>query len=1020
MSATAAAFRATVTAAGFVLDVPVIGAVEAAERVLAHWEDGADLRLLPDGRWLLVLAAPVGIRADGAPGLPVRRPGGGGLAAVGTEGAPVPAGRLALTTAGAVTTHRIAELRPVDPSGWLDPAGLTLHRLAPVGSVAEPDPVAEDLSRPARPDLRAAAGIGARSKRARRLTEAAPVSGRPRPLSRLRRSLRPLPLLQSLRSLSLPRLARSFLRPRWADASGRLAFVTVTVLMAVAVVVMALWSVHLILGRGLHPAGSVFALVAAAAVLGGRGRRYHIAATSGAGKPASGAVAPRALASRAVPRPTRARRPPLAGLLARLAMRTPAGGLVQGRHARYLRELTRAFEQRRWDDALRDALRLADASSGAEQGWLSLGLPRRHTGPLRPTPTAGGPAGVSPLSGPTVKSMLADLYRQAAAALEREGRIDEAAFVLADLLDVPAEAAALLDRHGRAAQAAELAEGRDLAADLVVRLWWQAGERDRAIRTAHRRAAFAGAVDRLSADDPQAGRELRTAWVEHCRASGDRLGAVEAAWPDEALRPSVVADLRDAVALGGPARGRALAHLLALGAGEATRAFALAVLEDGGDGSSGSDGSDGSDGSNSSGSSEASAAGEGARARATGRSALATALAELPGADPAGDRELATAAVRAVVRDGGFGDAGTLDQRTEEALFERLMKRADPLTAADLPRPRRTARPTVDGRSELSFADRPGTLPVLDAARLESGLLLVACGQAGVRLLGPDGRVRARWDVPADELVLADHGGAALLVARYGQLREISRLDLGTRAVRYWTTLRVRRLVPSFDGRHLLTVDDDGIAVLDTLAARPTVVWRELGGEQRPVGPVVRTPTSCASVVSSRLPRGKVLTELWRWDQPGWELRSRTGLDAEHLTEGTAVLASGRLLTAEPDREQGRTTLRWSTDRPPAEQLVAGVAPAGPVVDGDHWALALSPAADGTVRVRTGTASATEGPRTLLLPNATAAGQVGAGAPTVGLRHHGGALTFWHRSGRVLATTTDGSAVLANLRVTVG
>lgn len=597
--------------------------------------------------------------------------------------------------------------------------------------------------------------------------------------------------------------------------------------------------------------------------------------------------------------------------------------------------------------------------------------------------------------------MLADLYRQAATALEREGRIDEAAFVLADLLDTPAEAVALLDRHGRAAQAAELAEGRDLAADLVVRLWWRAGERDRAIRTAHRRAAFAGAVDRLSADDPQAGRELRTAWVEHCRAGGDRLGAVEAAWPDEALRPTVAADLRDAVALGGPARGRALAHLLALGAGEATRALALAVLEDDGDGSYGSDGADGS--------------GEGVRARTTGRSALAAALAEVPGADPTGDRELATAAIRAVVRDGGFdGSGGTLDQRTELALFERLAKRADPLAAADLPPPRRTARPAADDRSDLAFVDRPGTLPVLDAVRLESGLLLVACGQAGVRLLAPDGRVRARWDVPADELVLADHGGTALLVARYGQVREISRLDLGTRAVRYWSTLRVRALAPSFDGRQLLTVDEEGIAVLDTLAARPTVVWRELGGGQRPVGPVVRTPTSCASVVSSRLPGGGVLTELWRWDQPGWELRARTGLDTEHLTEGSALLAGGRLLTAEPEPAQGRTALRWSTDRLLAEQLVEGVAAAGPVVDGDHWALTLAPAADGTVRVRTGTASATEGLRTLLLPNATAA------ASPVGLRHHGGALTFRHRSGRVLATTADGSAVLANLRVTAG
>ncbi|MFJ9951905.1 bpX6 domain-containing protein [Kitasatospora sp. NPDC091207] len=1007
MSSTAAAFRATVTAAGFVLDVPVIGAAEAAGRVLAHWADGADLRRLPDGRWLLVLAEPVGTRGDRAPGLPVRR-SGGGLAAVGTEGLPVPAGRLALAVAGVVTTHRIADLPPLDPSDWLDPTGLTPHRLAPVGVVAEPGPVVEDLARPARPDLRAAAGVGARSARARRLIEAAPAGGRRRPRLRLPGRLGPAGLF------------RWFRLPRWGDASGRVAFVTVAVLIVVGAVLLSLWFARLVLDRGLHSSGGLLVVLAVALTIARA--RNSLGGTPG-GSRSTARPAPPAAA-----RPRRTRRPLLGGLLARLVVRTPAGRLVQGRHARYLRELTHAFEQRRWDDALRDALRLADDSPAAEQGWLSLGLPRRFAGALRPTPVTGGPAGVSPLSGSTVRQHLSGLYRQAAAALEREGRIDEAAFVLADLLAAPAEAVALLDRHGRAASAAELAEGRDLAADLVVRLWWRAGERERAIRTAHRRAAFAVAVERLGADDPRAGRELRTAWVEHCRTSGDRLGAVEAAWPDETLRPSVVADLRDAVALGGPARGRALAHLLALGAGEATRTLALAVLTDDGPGA-GEHTAAGEDPE--AGRTEADRDGTGGRERAwtTGRSALATALAGLPGADPAGDRELATAAVRAVVRDGGFGgfggaggSGGTVDQRTEQAWFGQLMKRADPLAAADLPRPRRTARPAAGGPGDQAFVDRPGTLPVLDAARLESGLLLVACGQAGVRLLGPDGRVRARWDVPADELVLADHGGAALLVARYGQVREVARLDLGTRAVRYWSTLRVRRLAPTFDGRQLLTVDEDGIAVLDTLAARPTVVWRELGGEQRPVGPVVRTPTSCASVVASRLPGGGQLTELWRWDQPGWELRARTGLDAGLLTEGTVPLANGRLLTAEPEPAEGRTALRWSGEQVAAERFVEGTAPAGPVVDGEHWALTLSPAADGTVHVRTGTATATTTPRTLVLPNAVAArstpGEAGATTPAVGLRHHGGALTLWHRSGRLLATTADGSAVLANLRVT--
>ncbi|MFD0351134.1 bpX6 domain-containing protein [Kitasatospora aburaviensis] len=173
MSATPGAeFRATVTAAGFVLDAPVIGTAEAAERVLAGWQEGAALHALPDGRWLLTLVEPVEARADRAPGLPVVRTDSGGLSAVGADPAPAAPGRLALSTGGVTAVHRLSDLTELDPSGWLDPSGLTLHRPRPVGP-AEPEaaPVREDLPQRPRPDLRKAAGIGPRSERARRLTE---------------------------------------------------------------------------------------------------------------------------------------------------------------------------------------------------------------------------------------------------------------------------------------------------------------------------------------------------------------------------------------------------------------------------------------------------------------------------------------------------------------------------------------------------------------------------------------------------------------------------------------------------------------------------------------------------------------------------------------------------------------------------------------------------------------------------------------------------------------------------------
>ncbi|SDS93249.1 hypothetical protein SAMN05216371_0918 [Streptomyces sp. TLI_053] len=1001
----------TVLATGFVLDVPLIGAPEAAGRVLELWRADARLCELPDGRWLLLLPEPVRTRVDRAPGLPLERAGHGGPSVADTPASGSAAvtadGRLVLTAGGSTVTHLVAELPGLDPADWLDPTGLALHRPRPVGAAPAPEapPVEDSVPDVPRPDLRAAAGIRPPSGRARRLTAGTP---RARARRARRQSERPTDPPSAGRTGAGGGAGRGAGRgPAWWQTTRPItlaphhAAVVVVLLMVVPLLFVVLFGLGLLEDAGFDPGGVVFASIvgglAHGALFGRRAARGGGGATAGP----SGPAAPGPSGS-AAPAPRRGRRPWLGDLLARFTLRTPAARLLHQRHARYLRDLTRAFEQQRWEDALRDAPPLAGRERGAatERPLVSLALPTRFTGQLRPTLLRIGPAAANAFSGPTVHQHLTELYRAAAERLEQQGRYDEAAFVLADLLEAPAEAVALFERHDRLTRAAELAEGRELAADLVVRLWWRAGERARAVRTAHRRGAFATAVERLAATDPQAARELRAAWAGHCRAAGDRLGAVEAVWPDEALRPSVAADLRDAVALGGPTRGRALPYLLALpdltaqGFGTATRALARAILDGDGD------------------------------PNATGRSALAAALARLPAADPATDRELATAAARAAVRDGGLGGGVA-----EHPLFDRLLGRADPLTAADLPRPRpRPVRRPGGSAPAHTAVDRPGTLPVLDAVLLASGSLLVACGQAGVRLLAPDGRTRAHWDTPTDRLVLADHGGGALLVTEHGpDLLGLARLDLATRTVRPWTTLRARRPAPTYDGHRLIAAADGGIVVLDTTAPRPVAVRRELGGEETLLGGITRTANGCAALVRSPSTAHSPLTEVWRWDLPGWELRARLRVDdaLSDLLSRTdpadalepVALAAGGLLTAEAlpagsgTASADRTVLRWTSGLPAAELTVDGCAPLGPAADGDHWALTV-PTPDGTgLRAYAGSGPCSAPGVTVLVPNAS--------GDRIGVRHHAGTVTYWHRSGRVLATSADGTALLANLRVTV-
>jgi hypothetical protein len=364
---------------------------------------------------------------------------------------------------------------------------------------------------------------------------------------------------------------------------------------------------------------------------------------------------------------------PRLGLLARLGLKSPLGPMLRDRHERYLRELTAKFERRQWDDALRDAIGL-----GGSTGPATLGLPRRRTRPLVPTPRES-PGGRSVPYGADVGEHLERLYRNAAEQLERDGRIIEAAFVFADLLGEPLGAISLLERHDQLAVAAELAEGRRLDPDLVVRLWWRAGQRDRAVDVARTRGGFARAVERLAATDQAGASELREAWVLSRRRAGDLVGAVEAAWPDERLRPLVTAELRAAAGLGGRLEGWALAHLAAHRPERADLDRALTVL------------------------------GDRDPATAERRAELLLTAARLPGDDALADRELASAAVTTLLR-----DASHIDETAGRDAYRTLRDRADPILAADLPKlgswP--SSRP---GSLKATMPLAPGQLAVHDA-----------------------------------------------------------------------------------------------------------------------------------------------------------------------------------------------------------------------------------------------------------------------------------------------------------------
>lgn len=838
-----APFRGTTLAAALLFDVPTIGPAEARRRVLTHWQPGSTLRALPNGTWLLTLPDPVPVRAQRATGLPLTKCPTGwttpdtqtATASTGTLTELVASGSgsggadtITLAIAGEIVSIPLAETRPVDTSTWVDLSSLVIHHLKPVDRAPEiaEVPMAAITTPP--PDLRGAASVGRPTKTVddfRHTLEEPARRGRP---------------------------SFTALRAGWARGSAEgtapeviqffwtLAILTGLVLV-VSVAILATaedrsdsfgrFALLLFLGTLIS---LIWAKPKAAA------RREGTAGASPAGRPSGPGL--------------------LRKLWSTIIRRSPAGHFVNRAQQRYLEELTRRFEQRDFDQALRDAIGLNGPSIGRLR---TLRLPQPRTS-LTPGSSIRGIAAEFGQF-PTAYEQLAKLYLDAARELERTGRVDEAAFVYADLLNDTRAAVDVLERHKRLSLAAQLAENQELEAALVVRLWWRAGDRGRAVDFARRSGAFASGIERLHAVDPEQAQELRRAWIQYCRDAGDPVAAVEAAWPDAALRSSVVPDIAAGMAMGGPRAAQLFAHLATQYPTPENIDRALALLD-----------SDDVE----------------ARQRFT------SALVALRSTDRAQDKRLAGAALRSLLRD------GATDDNTVRRAIAVLRDRCDPLLRADLPRvPKRSS----DRGKAMRFAldDGPGALPVYDAAALRGGAVLVAHGDHGVRLLTHDGRTSARWDLPAHSLVVADHGGTALLVTRSDSLQTIHRLDLATRTVRRWTTLPPWQLLPSYDGGLVTVIDETGLAFVDTLSRRPRTLWRELDALHGVVG-INRTPdllTAFVTVMPANSTQEPQL-QLLSWQLPSMTLRVRRILSPDTMTESQALLP-GQLVVAD---ENGLTS----------------------------------------------------------------------------------------------------------------
>lgn len=491
----------------------------------------------------------------------------------------------------------------------------------------------------------------------------------------------------------------------------------------------------------------------------------------------------------------------------RRIMSSRLGRVLGRRQGKYLSKVLDLFESGNFEEAMKRAIPLKD---GGGEAAPAMRLPGRRN-ELRISmarATRGSSIGLDD----NTYDVLRRQYRRALKQLLRDEKIDEALFMLLELLKEDEEGIALLEKHERYEMAAEVAESRGMPPARMVRQWLLAGDAERALRVARRHHAFAPAVRMLEASHPEEAARLTLWWADWAATSGDYVTAVDAAWT---VAPRLAATWIDrGIAFGGVAAARLVVRKVELDA-ESANGDALDVVRG--------------------------ILADETRQGREARLALGQALLDARTRSALGG--VARGLLRSLVRDHDGDERAT-------HMLKVLGKHYAPVESADLPE---LAKPAASGwqglatHYEITSSDR-GSFEVFDACLLPRGEVLVALGDVGCALLRRDGSWKHHFRAPAEQLVISDSGTRAIGVSPRGRTFQLTRLNLDTRREARWIDVLVcdeewapRRPFPaSYDGALLPCVDGESIAIYDALEAGPVVLWR-VGGLGMQVVRVART-----------------------------------------------------------------------------------------------------------------------------------------------------------------------------------
>ncbi|HSE23314.1 MAG TPA: bpX6 domain-containing protein [Pyrinomonadaceae bacterium] len=509
--------------------------------------------------------------------------------------------------------------------------------------------------------------------------------------------------------------------------------------------------------------------------------------------------------------------------------------LLGRRQAAYIGKMMDMFERGDLNEALKHAIPLGDLSALSQRPALGVPSPRKNLSIFPWQSPSSRSIGLAN----DVMSYLYRLYRASFERLVAQQRIEEAAFVLAELLRANDEAVSFLERHGKLTLAAELAEARELPPGLVVRQWFIAGDIKRAVGIARRTHAFADAVSRLEKGDKEQGEKLRVVWAASLAEAGNYAGAVDVLWPIQSQRRTACRWMDRAIEVGGPVAARMLARKVTVVPEDFDdiRRRALVFLED-----------------------------ESLEQHVT-RATFAEALCN--GDVTREAQTLARVTARAILRDAGQ-NAGPLTSKQ----FARLVNfSGDGALRTDLPP--FPVEPDRRVTSALSLRYPPadcGSMRVHDAVFLQNGRLLVALGEIGVRLLTRDGRTVTHFDQPADRLAISDHGDRAIALARRGEVWRLSRLNLLEWRGEDWCDAHIDAFAPTYDGTLWFLGAKGDFYAIDANSKSFEALWRVPDAGNKVVS-VARSEASCSFLTINN---DSSEVEQWVYRLPLQYLRTRT------------------------------------------------------------------------------------------------------------------------------------------------